>query len=242
VATLLSIVIPFRDEAPSLEALHAELGRVLDGLPFASEMIFVDDASRDDGPARVEALAASDERVRLLALSPHAGQSAALEAGFRAARGEIVATMDADLQNDPADLPALLGALAGADCVCGVRVARRDRLSARVASRVANAIRRRVLGDDVEDIGCSLRVMRRASLERIKLFRGAHRFLPVLLALEGARIVERPVHHRPRRHGRSRYGIWMRLRVVWIDLLGVAWLARRVVRYEAKELSRRASS
>jgi len=235
-------VIPFRDEAPSLAALHAELARVLDGLPFASEMIFVDDESRDDGPARLEAIAASDARVRLLALSPHAGQSAALEAGFRAARGEIVATMDADLQNDPADLPALLAALPGADCVCGVRVARRDRFSARLASRVANAIRRRVLGDEVEDIGCSLRVMRRAPLARVRLFRGAHRFLPVLLALEGARIVERPVQHRPRRHGRSKYGIWMRLRVVWIDLLGVAWLARRVARYEAKELSRRASS
>ncbi|MBY0399584.1 hypothetical protein K2X89_04770, partial [Myxococcota bacterium] len=89
------------------------------------------------------------------------------------------------------------------------------------------------------DIGCSLRVMRRAQLDRIKLFRGGHRFLPVLLAQEGARIAERPVHHRPRRHGRSKYGVSMRLRVVWADLLGVAWLARRVTRYEVKEFSRR---
>lgn len=236
----LSVVIPFRDESPSLAALHAELSDVLDALPFESEILFVDDESRDDGVVVVGLLAARDPRVRLLSLSPHSGQSAALEAGFRAARGELVATMDADLQNDPADLPALIAGLAEADCVCGVRVARRDRVGTRLASRAANAIRRRVLRDAITDIGCSLRVMRRTSLERIKLFRGGHRFLPILLSLEGARIAERPVHHRPRRHGRSKYGVLMRLRVVWADLLGVAWLARRVARYEVKELSRRA--
>lgn len=236
----LSVVIPFRDEAPSLAELQAELARVLDAFPFESEVIFVDDESTDDGRLVVGLLAAEDPRVRLLVLSPHAGQSAALEAGFRAARGEIVATLDADLQNDPADLPELVAALAEADCVCGVRVERKDRWSARFVSWIANGVRRRVLGDGIADIGCSLRVMRRSSLERLKLFRGAHRFLPVLLALEGARIVERPVRHRPRRHGSSNYGVWMRLRVVWADLLGVAWLARRVARYEVKELSRRA--
>ena len=238
-APWLSVVIPFRDEAPSLAELHAELARVLDGFAFESEIIFVDDGSTDAGGTVVALLAAQDARVRSLSLSPHSGQSAALEAGFRAARGEVVATLDADLQNDPADLPALVVALAEADCVCGVRVERRDRFSARVASWIANGIRRRVLGDGIADIGCSLRVMRRAPLERVRLFRGAHRFLPVLLALEGARIVERPVRHRPRRHGRSKYGIWMRLRVVWADLLSVGWLARRVARYEVKELSRR---
>jgi dolichol-phosphate mannosyltransferase len=236
----LSLVIPFRDESASLAALHAELAQVLDALPFTAELIFVDDESRDDGPEVVSRLAAEDARIRLLSLSPHAGQSAALEAGFRAARGELVATLDADLQNDPADLPMLLAALAEADCVCGVRIGRRDRLGTRIASHLANGIRQRVLGDRITDIGCSLRVMRREPLARIKLFRGGHRFLPVLLALEGARVVERPVRHRPRRHGRSKYGVWMRLRVVWADLLGVAWLSRRVARYEVKELSRRA--
>ncbi len=236
----LSLVIPFRDEAPSLAALYEDLVVVLDAFPFASELIFVDDESTDDGRSVVGLLAARDARVRLLLLSPHAGQSAALEAGFRAARGELVATLDADLQNDPADLPALVAAMSEADCACGIRVGRRDRWSTRLASRIANRVRRRVLGDSIEDIGCSLRVMRRDPLMRVKLFRGAHRFLPVLLALEGARIVERPVRHRARRHGRSKYGVWMRLRVVWADLLGVAWLARRVARYEVKELNRRA--
>ena len=238
-APRLSLVIPFRDEAPSLAALYEELAAVLDAFPFESELIFVDDASADDGRTVVGLLAARDARVRLLLVSPHAGQSAALEAGFRAARGELVATMDADLQNDPADLPALVAAMSEADCACGIRVGRRDRWPIRLASRIANRVRRRVLGDGIEDIGCSLRVMRRDLLMRVKLFRGAHRFLPVLLALEGARIVERPVRHRARRHGRSKYGVWMRLRVVWADLLGVAWLSRRVARNEVKELNRR---
>jgi len=241
-APRLSVVIPVRDEAASLGTLHAELAAVLDALPFASEVLIVDDGSTDESAAIALGLAARDPRVRVLALSPPAGQSAALDAGFRAAAGELVATLDADLQNDPADLPGLLVAIAEADCVCGVRRERHDRRGVRWASWVANAIRRRVLGDGISDIGCSLRVMRREPLARVKLFRGAHRFLPVLLALEGARVVERPVRHRPRRHGRSKYGVWMRLRVVWADLLGVAWLARRVARTEVKELSRRVSS
>lgn len=234
----LSVIVPFRDEGPSLADLHEELCDALDPLGRPLELLFVDDASRDDGPAVVEGLAARDPRIRLLRVTPHAGQSAALEAGFRAARGEVVATLDADGQNDPADLPALLAALPAADCVCGVRVDRQDAWSTRVASRVANRVRGWVLGDGVSDIGCSLRVMRAASLSRIKLFRGGHRFLPSMLKMEGARVLERPVRHRPRRHGRSSYGIASRLAVVWVDLLGMLWWSRRIDRYEVKESPR----
>jgi glycosyltransferase involved in cell wall biosynthesis len=236
----LSVVIPFRDEADSLEPLWAELASVLEGLGHDAEVIFVDDASEDAGPSYVRALSERDSRVRLLSLTPHVGQSAALDAGFRVAGGDWVATLDADLQNDPADLPRLLALRAEADCVCGIRTPREDRFAKRLASRVANGVRRRLLRDGVTDIGCSLRVMRRSQLDRIKMFRGGHRFLPSMLAMEGARIVERPVRHRPRRHGRSKYGILGRLRVVGPDLLAMLWLARRVDRYEAKELSRRA--
>jgi dolichol-phosphate mannosyltransferase len=236
----LSVVIPFRDEAPSLRALYVELAGVLDSLDFESEVIFVDDESRDEGREIIGELAVDDRRLRLLSLSPHAGQSAALEAGFRAARGEIIATLDADLQNAPADLPHLIEALDHADCVCGVRVDRQDTLSKRLASRIANAIRRFVLSDGVRDIGCSLRVMRATDLARIKLFRGGHRFLPSLLAMEGARVIELPVRHRPRQHGLSKYGIGRRLGVVWVDLLAVVWMKRRTDRYEVKELNRRA--
>jgi dolichol-phosphate mannosyltransferase len=235
----LSVVIPFRDEAPSLRVLFVELAAVLDSLPFESEVIFVDDESRDEGREIIVDLAAKDDRLRLLSLSPHAGQSAALEAGIQAAHGEIIATLDADLQNSPADLPRLIEALEQADCVCGVRVDRQDSVSKLIASRIANAIRRLVLADGVHDIGCSLRVMRASSLARITLFRGGHRFLPSLLAMRGARIVELPVHHRPRRYGASKYGIGRRLGVVWVDLLAVLWMKRRIDRYEVKELNRR---
>lgn len=236
----LSVVIPFRNEAPSLRALYIELAAVLDSLDFESEMIFVDDESRDEGREILADLAADDARLRLLSLSPHAGQSAALGAGFRVARGTIIATLDADLQNDPADLPRLIKALDQADCVCGVRVDRQDSISKRLASWIANTIRRFVLSDGVHDIGCSLRVMRASSLAGIKLFRGGHRFLPSLLAMEGARVIELPVRHRPRRHGTSQYGIGRRLGVVWVDLLAVLWMKRRTPRYEVKELNRRA--
>lgn len=237
----LSVVIPFRNEAESLRALYRELAAVLDSLPFASEMIFVDDESRDGGREIVGDLSANDARLRLLMLSPHCGQSAALEAGFAAARGEIIGMLDADLQNDPADLPSLIDALEDADCVCGFRVDRQDSAAKRLASKLANAVRRGVLSDPVRDVGCSLRVMRSSHLKRIKLFRGGHRFLPALLEMEGARVVERPVRHRPRRYGTSNYAIGKRLSVVWIDLLAVAWLKRRIDRYEVKEFNRRAS-
>lgn len=235
----LSVVIPFRDEAPSLQDLYSELAEVLDGFSFESEMLFVDDESRDDGCEIVRGLAGRDSRIRLLSLSPHAGQSAALEAGFRAARGEIISTLDADLQNVPGDLPRLIEALDRADCVCGVRVDRQDSISKRLASRIANGIRRFVLSDGVQDIGCSLRVMRASSLTRIKLFRGGHRFLPSLLAMEGARVIELPVSHRPRRNGASNYGVGRRLIAGSVDLLAVVWMKRRIDRHEVKELSPR---
>jgi dolichol-phosphate mannosyltransferase len=174
----------------------------------------------------------------VLSVIPHSGQSAALEAGFRAAKGIWIATLDADLQNDPRDLPRLLVEIDGADCVNGIRATRQDRAAKRWASRVANGFRRWVLGDEMRDIGCSLRVMRAASLARIKLFRGGHRFLPVLMALEGARIVEIPVNHRPRLHGRSKYAIGDRLIQAGADLFAVLWMKRRVTRYDVKELER----
>ena len=236
----LSVVIPFRDEAQSLGALHEELARVLDGFAFDSEILFVDDASGDDGCDVVRDFAAEDLRVRLLSLSRHAGQSAALAAGFRAARGEVIATLDADLQNVPGDLPSLIQALDHADCVCGIRVDRNDVLSKRLASRVANRVRRFVLEDGIHDIGCSIRVIRASSLERIKLFRGGHRFLPSLLVMEGARIVEIPVRHRPRQHGASKYGVGRRLLAGCVDLVAVLWMKRRSDPHDVKELSRRA--
>mgnify|MGYP001813639213 CR=1 FL=1 len=234
----LSIVIPFRNEALSLPTLYGELREMLGKLGMSAELIFVDDASTDESQLSLLGVAQHDERMRLLSLATHCGQSAALDAGFRAARGEWIATLDADLQNDPADLPRLILARDGVDCVNGVRVTRRDSVTKRWASRIANGVRRWVLADPVSDIGCSLRLMRARTLRPIRLFRGAHRFLPVLLQMEGARLSEVPVGHRPRRYGRSKYSIGNRLVEVLIDLMAVSWMAHRRLRYEAKEIER----
>lgn len=234
-APWLSVVVPLHDEQDSLEPLHRELDAALAGVAGGLELIFVDDGSRDASLGRLRDLAAKDPRVRVLALDRQHGQSAALDAGFRAARGAVVVTLDADGQNDPADIPRLLAALDGADVVNGVRAGRRDDWRRRVSSRVANGFRNALTHEHVTDVGCSLRAMRAEPLRRVKLWRGAHRFLPTLLRLEGARVVELPVVHRPRRHGRSKYGVLDRLFAGLADVFGVRWLQSRALRYEVRE-------
>lgn len=231
----LSVVVPVHDERDSLDALHRELDAVLSGLGDPAEMVWVDDGSRDGSLERMREIAAGDPRVRVVALDRNHGQTAALDAGFRAARGEVIVTLDADLQNDPADIPALLAALDDADVVNGVRRGRRDTWMRRVASRIGNGFRNRVTGESVTDVGCSLRVMRADPLRRVKLWNGMHRFLPTLLRIEGARVVEVPVSHRARRHGRSKYGILDRLWVGLADVFAVRWMQSRVLRYDARE-------
>jgi glycosyltransferase involved in cell wall biosynthesis len=239
-APYLSVVIPVYDEEASLEPLHAELDAALRGVQGGVEILFVDDGSRDASLARLREIAAGDPRVRVVALEGNHGQTAAFEAGFRRARGEVVATLDADGQNDPADLPRLLARLDDADVVNGVRAGRRDSLVRRLSSRVANGFRNRMTHESVRDVGCSLRVVRREFLDRVKLWRGMHRFLPTLLRLEGARIVEVPVSHRPRRHGASKYGIRNRLFAGFVDVFAVRWMQKRALRYRAREVDPRA--
>lgn len=229
----LSVVVPVRDEEASIDGLLHELDAALAGLGLELEWVFVDDASADGTRVCLQAWLEKDPRLRVLSLPQWSGQSTALDVGLRAARGDVVAILDGDGQNDPADLPALLAGLATADVVSGVRQGRRDPWSRRVASRVANGVRRAILRDDVTDIGCSLRVVRAHWLRRIKLYRGMHRFLPILLSIEGARLAERPVHHRPRTAGRSKYGVGNRFFPALLDLLAVAWMQRRAIRVEA---------
>jgi glycosyltransferase involved in cell wall biosynthesis len=167
-------------------------------------------------------------------LAANSGQSAALAAGIRRARGAVIVTLDADLQNDPADLPLLLAALEHADVVSGVRRERHDNWLRKVSSRVANGVRRSVLGDPLTDIGCSFKAYRREALAGIPLFVGAHRFLPALCMFRGARLVEVPLSHRPRRHGTSKYGVGNRLWRGIYDLVGVRWLRSRMLNYREK--------
>jgi glycosyltransferase involved in cell wall biosynthesis len=233
----LSVVVPVYNEAPNLRPLAAEIHAALEPLGRPYEVLFVDDGSTDDGPRILAELAAADPRLRILRLPRNCGQSAAFAAGFRAARGEVVVTLDADLQNDPADIPRLLAELPGRDVVCGVRVARRDSSLRRFSSRIANAVRNRVTHESIADVGCSLRAYRIEFLHRIPMFDGMHRFLPTLLRLEGAVIVEVPVAHRPRRYGRAKYNIRNRLWRALADLVAVRWMQSRWIdRRSAEEV------
>lgn len=225
-----SIVIPVYDEEESIEPLHRELDAALAGIAGGCEILFVDDGSRDRSLDRMRALVAKDPRVRIVELDGNQGQTAAFAAGFEAALGEIVVTLDADGQNDPADIPRLLARMqeSGADIVNGVRTQRRDSWLRRISSRIANGARNRVTNESVTDVGCSLRAMKSVYVKRVRLFRNMHRFLPTLLRMEGAtRVVEMPVSHRPRRHGSSKYGVGNRLWVGIVDLFGVRWMQAR---------------
>jgi dolichol-phosphate mannosyltransferase len=229
-APYLSVVVPFFDERESVASLHEELVDALAIVNGGFELLYVDDGSRDGTGEVLQALATSDARVRVVRFPENRGQTAALEAGFRAARGEVIATLDGDGQNDPADLPRLLAALERADVVNGMRTRRADGLLRRISSRVGNGFRNWATREEVSDVGCSLRVMRARFVKRLKLYRGMHRFLPTLLRLEGARVIELPVSHRPRRAGSSKYGIANRLFVGFADVLAVRWMTKRAPR------------
>jgi glycosyltransferase involved in cell wall biosynthesis len=159
-----------------------------------------------------------------------------LAAGFARARGAVIVTLDADLQNDPADLPRVLAALEGADLVSGIRRGRRDSWVRLVSSRIANATRRAVIGDSVTDIGCSFKAYRREVLDGLPMFVGVHRFLPALCVFRGARLAEVELSHRPRRHGVSKYGVTNRLWRGLHDLIGVRWLKSRLIRTQIREV------
>ena len=230
----LSAVVPAYNEVENLPTLVAELRRALDATQRPWELLLVDDGSRDGTGEAMEREAGADARIRVIRLESNAGQSAALAAGLVRARGEVVVTLDADLQNDPADIPALLTALEGADVVSGVRAERHDSWVRRVSSRVANATRRAALGDSVTDIGCSLKAYRREVLKDLPMFVGVHRFLPALCAFRGARVVEVAVRHRARTMGVSKYGMGNRLWRGIHDMIGVSWLKHRLVRYRVR--------
>lgn len=231
----ISVVVPAYNELESLGPLFAELRAALAETGRTWELLVVDDGSTDGTAAALAAEAARDPRVVPLVLEKNAGQSAALAAGLSRVRGDIVVTIDADLQNDPADLPRLLAALANADVVSGVRAKRNDSWVRLVSSRIANSVRRMVLGDPVTDIGCSFKAYRREVLEGLPMFVGVHRFLPALCVFRGARFAEVELHHRARQHGVSKYGVGNRLWRGLADLNGVLWLKSRMVRYRVRD-------
>lgn len=236
----LSIVIPFYNEAESLEMVCEEVRKTLPSHADLSwELVMVDDGSTDGTSGLIDGLVERYSNFRAVHIHPNSGQSAALDAGFRAARGVIIATLDGDGQNDPRDILLLLNEMKrqGVDMMCGVRRRRADNFIRRLSSRIANTVRSSVLEDDITDVGCSVRVFRRSCLDRIRFFRNAHRFFPALFIMAGFTVAETPVNHRAREHGTSKYGggINSRLWVGLADLAGVFWLRKRALRYTVTE-------
>ena len=233
----LSVVIPVYNEEDNLPLLWPELRDVLEAMAASFEVVFVDDGSRDRSAEIVRALREADPRVRLVRLKANAGETAATDAGFKAARGQRVVTMDADLQNDPRDIPALVQRLEQWDAATGWRVSRGegDSLVRRLSSRLANRTRNWLSDETIHDSGCTFRAFRRECLRGLVLYRGFHRFIPTLLRMRGYRVVEVPVRNRPRRFGQSKYGVLNRVFVALVDLLVVRWMKNRLLRYEIAE-------
>ncbi len=233
----LSVVIPVYTEEENLPHLWPELRSVLEPLGLTFEVVFVDDGSRDRSAELIRGFRDVDPRVRLVRLKANAGETAATDAGFKAARGRWVVTMDADLQNDPHDIPTLLSHLDRWDAVTGWRVNRGagDSLVRRISSRVANRTRNLISDESIQDSGCTFRAFRRECLRGLVLYRGFHRFIPTLLTMRGYRVTEVPVRNRPRRFGQSKYGVLNRLFVATADLLVVRWMKNRLLRYEVAE-------
>ena len=224
----ISLVIPVYNEEENLPVLAAEIQGVMQNLGRPYEVIYVDDGSTDGSPQVLRRLARQDPAARIVCQRRNSGQSAAMDAGFRFARGGIVVTLDADLQNDPADIPRLLARLnEGYDAVSGVRRNRRDTWTRRVSSRIANGVRNWATDETVTDVGCSLKAYRREFLEHLPMFTGMHRFLPTLVRWNGARLAEIDVNHRPRLHGVAKYGIGNRLFRALADLMAVRWMRKR---------------
>ena len=234
----ISIVVPVYNERANLDPLLEELRAALAATGASYEIVLVDDGSADGSAEWIVDEGRRDERVVPVLLKRNRGQSTALAVGLMRARGEILVTLDADLQNDPADLPRVLEALGEADVVSGVRADRQDGWLRLVSSRVANVARRAWLGDPITDIGCSFKAYRREALEGLPWFAGCHRFLPALCVFRGARLREVTLRHRPRRHGQSKYGISNRLWRGLYDLVGVRWLKSRLLRYDIREVPR----
>ncbi|MGB7160506.1 MAG: glycosyltransferase family 2 protein [Tepidisphaeraceae bacterium] len=237
-APYLSLVIPCYNEQENvpmlLERVGAALARV--GKPF--EVVIVDDGSTDDTPRLLCDAMTKYPWLRVIRMARNGGQSAAFEAGFEAARGQLIATIDADLQNDPEEIPRLLPLLVDCDMVTGWRKDRQDTGFRRWQSRAANRIRNWITQETVNDSASSLRIYKAHAVKGLKLFRGAHRYIPTLVKMRGYTVREEPVKHSPRFAGTAKYGFRNRAFVGLIDLLGVRWMKQRYLRYDATEVRR----
>jgi dolichol-phosphate mannosyltransferase len=234
----LTFVIPCYNEQDNLRALVKAIAASVEPLQRSYEIVITDDCSRDNSWQVLKELAAADPRIRGQRFAFNCGQSAAMWAGMKAARGRIIVTLDADLQNDPQDLGKLLVATKDFDCACGSRVEARgqgDSFVRVASSRIANWVRNQLSGESISDAGCCYRAFKRECIENLKFFKGMHRFLPTLFKIEGFTVTEVQVRTNPRVAGKSNYGIGNRLFASFYDLLAVRWMKKRMFRYKIAE-------
>ncbi|HWH70029.1 MAG TPA: glycosyltransferase family 2 protein [Candidatus Sulfotelmatobacter sp.] len=237
-ASMLSLVIPCYNEEGNLRPLIAAIRETVEPLKVPYEIVITDDCSKDKSWEILQELAAGDPRIRVQRFAFNCGESAASWAGLKAARGQFLVTLDADLQNDPRDLPKFLVALKHFDCVCGTRVQTRgkgDNFIRIASSRIANRVRNSLSGEQISDAGCTYRAFKRECIENVKFFKGMHRFLPTLFKIEGFTVTEIAVTNNPRFAGQSHYGVWNRLFASFYDLLAVRWMKKRMFRYQVAE-------
>jgi len=231
----ITVVVPLYNEEESLPILTPRLIDVLNGLREPYELIFVDDGSTDESPDILKKMRARYSYLRILRLKENRGLSTALLAGMREARGEIIVTLDSDLQNDPADIPKLISYLGEYDMATGWRQKREDPWLKKISSKIANAVRNRLSGETIKDSACTLRVFKKECIQNIPVFNGMHRFLSTLVKTEGYRIIEVPVFHHARKFGKSKYNIRNRMVRSFVDLLAVRWMKSRRIRYQIEE-------
>ena len=234
----LSLVIPCYNEEGNLRPLIAAIREWVAPLRLGYEIVITDDRSKDTSWEILKELAAADPLIRVQRFAFNCGESAASWAGLKAARGQYLVTLDADLQNDPKELPRFLEALKQFDCVCGTRVQTRgegDGFIRIASSRIANWVRNKLSGEQISDAGCTYRAFKRECIENLKFFKGMHRFLPTLFKIEGFTVTEIPVTNNPRFTGQSHYGVWNRLFASFYDLLAVRWMKKRMFRYQIAE-------
>lgn len=234
-----SVIIPIKDERDNLAPLTEKLLKALASAPSSHttpfEILYVDDGSTDGSGPLLDVLSANYREVKVLHFDRNYGQTSAFDAGFRHAKGELLVTMDGDLQLDPEDILTLLPLTAHYDLVCGWRKDRHDHIVKKISSRIANRVRSAITGDSVHDTGCSLKIFRRAVVEQLQLFEGMHRFFPALALMHGFTVTEIPVRHYPRAHGTSKYGVGNRLFISLYDLMAVRWMQSRCLKYRLRD-------
>jgi len=231
-----SVVVPLKDEEANVEELVSQVERAMAPLSSSWELICIDDGSQDGTLPKLQNLKKTHPYLRVLVFEKNFGQSSAFDAGFKAARGHAVITLDGDLQNDPQDIPKLIDVYTqGYDLVSGWRKDRKDPLSKKIISKCANFIRSRFLQDGIHDTGCSLKIYKTESLRSIKMFNGMHRFLPALFKIEGFKVTQVPVNHRERTAGKTKYNFLNRSFNTLSDLFAVSWMRKRGLKYRIRD-------